>query len=61
MNREVSQLRDLNVGELSVLRSHELLEGCWVPGHLHGLLHQLWVVEDVVQLWVALGREGERK
>lgn len=44
----------LYVGELSVLRTHELPHGCWVSCHLHGLPHQLRIVQDVSQLGITL-------
>ena len=44
----------LDVGELSVLRPHQLSHGRWVAGHLQCLSHQLRVVEDVGELGVTL-------
>ena len=50
----------LNVGELPVLGPHEFPKGGGVPGHLHGLPHQLRIMKHMSQLGVALEGDGAR-
>ena len=47
----------LYIRELSVLRTHELSHCCWISGHLHGLSHQLRVMENVCQFRVTLSNK----